>query len=90
VPAPTKETIKENIIGVLKQKGLTKKEYNSEGKIIDTGEITEEMNLIIEAIAEGINKTWVNWQLSQTVVANVQVNITTGTGTTIPSAGNLP
>ena len=67
MPAPSDAVIMANLKQALKDNGLTKKEYDENGNLVDTGDLTDEMKLICAALAKGINQTWTTWQATQTV-----------------------
>ena len=83
MPAISLELLKQNVKNKMILKGFTKKEYDSDGNVVDTGRLTNEMEKIIDAICEGIQETWEVWQVSQIVIGNDTI-----TGN--PITGKLP
>lgn len=91
MPAPTKEQIKTNIKTQLIGKGFYYRKVDEENNLIENkNELMPGLEDMVDAISEGVQQTWTEWQASQGVSAAVQVNTATGTGSTIPAPGNLP
>jgi surface antigen len=51
---PSGALIKQSIIAELKAQGLTQKRYGANNVIEDTGEITKDMEKIVDAVVQGI------------------------------------
>lgn len=69
MPALNLELLKTNIKTQLISKGITKKTY-IDGELIDTHEITDEMEQIVEAIATGMQETFSSWQENAIVIVD--------------------
>jgi len=74
MPAPTVEMIQNNLVQTFISNGLTKKAYDDKGNVIDTQELTDEQKKLLKAIAEAINLTWSQWQMTQIIAGQVIVN----------------
>jgi hypothetical protein len=81
MPAPTKEQLQVAIETAFISNGLTKKEIDSNGNIIDTHQLSDDQRKLINSIAEGIAAQWAVWQNSQTVlVPGIQLGISSVIG----------
>jgi len=82
MPAMNLELLKSNIKTQLINDGFTKKDYNNQGEVVDTGVLTDEMDKMVDSIATGIQLTFETWRASQTVTTT---GVQNGPGTAIGS-----
>ena len=70
--------------------GWETKSYDNDGNLVSSGHISEQGEILIDAICDAFITQFEIWKLSQVVSSPVQVNTISGTGATIPTPGSLP
>lgn len=90
MPAPTNGSIENFLTQALISQGLTKKSYDNNGNVVDTGALDEAMQNLVHALSIGLAQQWLEWQNSQVVQINSVSGVFPGVGVSGPGVGLLP
>jgi hypothetical protein len=69
MPAPSESFIEQTLISQMVGQGLTKKIYNADGRLEDSGVLTDDALKMVKANANALAIIWQTWQAQQVVVA---------------------
>jgi hypothetical protein len=83
MPVPASTAMKATIVASLISKGLTKRSYVN-GETVDSGQITPDMEKIVDAIIDGVIEAFTQYHTTTTVtVAGVTPGPGAATGTLV-------